>query len=148
MPNKMFDGDVFPEVFCIEDIHCSRRADGGYDCRAMLYHDRVSISVAFRTARRDPKLRRGRFVSIEWLPEAVSDHGAVRVDGLCVRDHAASGFNPFRSVPHSWCADRHQIECARDLWESSSQPLRKLLVETLWDGLHARRGAGGRGNIG
>ena len=148
MPNAMFDGDVFPEIFCIEDIRCSRREGGGYDCRATLYHDRASISVAFGITQRDPELKRGRFVSVEWLPETISDHGAVRIGGLCVRDYAASGFNPFRSVPHSWCADRHQIECARDLWESSSQQLRKLLFETFWHELHARRGAGGRAGNG
>jgi 3'-5' exoribonuclease len=148
MPNAMFDGDAFPEVFCIEDIRCSRREGGGYGCRATLYHDRASISVAFGIVQRDPESMRGRFVSVEWLPEAISDHGAVSVGGLCVRDHTASGFNPFRSVPHSWCADRHQIECARDLWESSSQPLRKLLFETFWNELHARPGAGGRASTG
>ncbi|HZW24772.1 MAG TPA: hypothetical protein VFF26_04735 [Gallionella sp.] len=148
MPNVMFDGDAFPEVFCIEDIRCSRQEGGGYDCRATLYHDRASISVVFGIVQRDPMLRRGCFVSVEWLPEAISDHGAVRVAGLCARDYAASGFNPFRSVPHSWCVDRHQIECARDLWESSSQQLRKLLFKTFWHELHARRGAGGRAGTG
>lgn len=143
MPNSGFDGKVFPEVFCIEDIHCARRNDGGYDCRAALYHDRASITVTFNAAQRDSQLRRGRLVSVEWLPEVTSDHGAVKVGSLCVRDCAASGFNPFQSVPHSWCEDRHQIECARDLWDSSSQQLRKLLFETFWNRLHAQRPTGG-----
>jgi len=145
MPNNGFDGNVFPDVFCIEEIHCVRVDGGGYDCRVTLYHDRASISVEFAAAQRDPKLRRGRFVSVEWLPETISDHGAVRIGGLCVRDCAASGFNPFQSVPHSWCVDRHQIECARDLWDSSSQQLRKLLFETFWRGLHARHTIDGGG---
>jgi 3'-5' exoribonuclease len=145
MPNSRFDGNAFPEVFCIEDIRCARRVNGGYDCRATLYHDRASISVTFSVAQRNPRFRRGRFVSVEWLPEVISDYGAVKVAGLCARDCAASGFNPFQSVPHSWCVDRHQIECARDLWDFSSQQLRKLLFETFWNGLHARRPTGGGG---
>jgi hypothetical protein len=71
MPNAMFDGDAFPGVFCIEDIRCSRREGGGYGCRATLYHDRASISVAFGIVQRDPESMRGRFVSVEWLPEAI-----------------------------------------------------------------------------
>lgn len=143
MADIKFDGNVFPEVFCIEDIHCARSVGGGYICRATLYHDCACINVAFSAERRDSRLKQGCFVSVEWLPEAISEHGAVRVGGLRTRDFAASGFNPFRSVPHNWCADRHQVECARDLWDASSQQLRRLLFETFWNGLHARRGGAG-----
>lgn len=145
MPNSGFDGNVFPEVFCIEEIHSVRLDSGGYECRATLYHDRASITVIFSAAQRNSAFRRGRFVSVDWLPEVISEHGAVRVGGLCARDFAASGFNPFQSVPHSWCVDRHQIECARDLWDSSSQQLRKSLFETFWTGLHARHANDGGG---
>lgn len=142
MPGNGLEEVVFPEVFCIENIHCERQEYGGYECRAMLYHDRASITVIFHAAERNERFRRGRFVSVEWLPDVVSDHGAVRVSGLCARDCTASGFNPFQSVPHAWCVDRHQIECARDLWDASSQQLRKLLFETFWNGLHVRQGKG------
>jgi hypothetical protein len=60
----------------------------------MLYHDRVSISVTFSVAQRNPLFRRGRFVFVEWLPEVLSDYGAVKVAGLCARDCADSGFTP------------------------------------------------------
>jgi len=145
MPDRELDGNVFPEVFCIEDIHCMRREDDRYECRAMLYHDQAGITVAFDTAEPDTALKPGCFVSVDWLATAHSEHGAVKVGGLCVRDCTASGFNPFRSVPHSWCVDRHQIECARDLWDASSRQLRKLLFATFWNGLHVRSASGGAG---
>lgn len=134
-----FEHGIFPEVFCIEDIHWVRRA-GGYDCHVVLYHDRVSLSVAFGAERRDTRLRRGRLVSVEWLPEIISERGEVRVGGLSMRTCSVNGFNPFQSVPHDWKVDRHQIECARDLWDVSSQHLRKLLLRTFWHGWQARSG--------
>lgn len=142
MPNSGYD--VFPEVFCIEDIRCVRREGGTCDCHATLYHDRASIAVVFNVAERNAQLVRGRFVSVDWLPNAVSEHGEVRVGGLQVRDCSACGFNPFQSVPHSWCVDRHQVECARDLWDASSQQLRKLLFRTFWGELHAKYGGAGK----
>lgn len=138
MPDNMLETNAFPEVFCLEDIRCVRGESGGYDCRATLYHDSASLTVSFTAAARDPRIRRGSFVTVSWLPTASSDHGALKVDGLVVRDCVDSGFNPFQSVPHAWCADRHQIECARDLWDASSARLRKLLLATFWRGLHAR----------
>lgn len=145
MTDREFDGNVFPEVFCIEDIHCMGRKGGGYEYRATLYHDQAGITVMFSAAEPDTALKPGCFVSVDWMATASSERGAVKVGGLCVRDCTASGFNPFRSVPHSWCVDRHQIECARDLWDASSRQLRKLLFATFWNGLHARHAIGGNG---
>lgn len=139
MDDRKFEGNAFPEVFCIESIRCTPGKAGGYDCRAMLYHDRASITVSFKVVQRDPHLKKGRLVSVAWRPVISSDHGAVKIDGLVMRDAAVSGFNPFQSVPHTWCVDRHQVECARDLWDASSKQLRKLLFTTFWSGLRARR---------
>jgi hypothetical protein len=64
MPDSVFD--VFPAVFCIEDIRCVRGDGGTYDCHATIYHDRASIAVVFNAIERSAQLRRGRFVSVDW----------------------------------------------------------------------------------
>ena len=69
-----------------------------------------------------------------------------RIEEFVVHECAACGFNPFQSVSHRWCVDLRCIECARDLWDSSPQQLRKLLFETFWNGLHARRPSGSSGS--
>jgi hypothetical protein len=129
----------FPEVFSIEDIRCSSGKVGGYDYRATLCHDRATVTVSFNRAHRDARLRKGSFVSVNWLPAACCDHGAVKVGGLALRKWTANGFNPFMSVPHNWGTGRRQIECARDLWDASSRQLRKLLFDNFWNSLLPKR---------
>lgn len=141
MDDREFGASALPEVFCIESIRCIPGKAGGYDYRATLYHDRASITVSFNVAQRDSHLKKGRLVSVTWPSIISSDRGAVRVDGLVMRDCTVSGFNPFQSVPHAWCVDRHQVECARDLWDASSQQLRKLLFATFWNGVRSGRSA-------
>lgn len=142
MQNARFDAKAFPDVFCLEEISHTQCESGCYDYRATLYHDRASIFVTFIAVQPDLQLRRGCFVSVDWLPTVNSNHGAVKVGGPVVRSCATSNFNPFQSVPHTWCVDRHQIECARDLWEVSSKQLRKMLIATFWNGLGVRRSVG------
>lgn len=139
MPTSTIDPSAFPEAFCLEEIRCVPHKGGGYVCRATLYHDRASVTVSFNTERRDPKLRKGSFSSAAWPPTISSERGTIRIGDLLVRDCSASSFNPFFSLPHAWRTYRHKIECARDLWDTSSRQLRKLLFTTFWSGLCVKR---------
>lgn len=132
--------DVFPEVFCLEDIQCTPNEAGGYCYRAELYHDQVCITVSFACDERDYQFRPGCFVSVRWLPSMHSDHGAIHVAGLVARCTAVKDFNPFLTVPRAWSIDRHLIHCARDLWEISPQKMRRMLVTTLMGGLVIKGG--------
>lgn len=119
---------VFPEVFCVEDIQCVPGAMGGHDYRAVLYHDYACITVSFNAAQRDPKLNKGCFVTIVWAAAVRSDQGAIKVAGLSVRSRSVTDFNPFLNVPRTWKKiDRHLIHCARDLWDAAPLALRRML---------------------
>ncbi len=130
MPNSGFDGKVFPEAFCTGDVHCVRRDDGSYGCRAMPYRDHVAMRCEERAI---------RFVAT-YLPGErgqITKCFSVHADFMA-QPTAVFRFTPFRSVPYKWCADRLQIECARDLRESSSRQSRKLLLEIFKIELHAQ----------
>jgi len=128
--------NVFPRIFCLEDIQCSPCDQGDFNYRATLYHDHACITVSFICAERDPNLKNGEFVSVRWLSAMQSDHGAIQVAGLTVLNYPMKNFNPknfnpFQSVPHTWSVDRHLINCARDLWGISSQEMQRLLFSTV-----------------
>lgn len=138
MRNTKIEQQVFPEVFCVEDVQCMPGAKGGYDYRAVLYHDQACITVSYNAVQRDPRLIKGCFVSVYWPVAPIqSDHGAIKVAGLGVRSYSASDFNPFRSVPHTRNMDRHLIDRARALWDSGSKATRRMLLAIL--DVHAER---------
>ena len=150
MGNAVIKKDVFPEVFCLEDIQCTPNDTGGYSYRAALYHDQACITVSFDCAQRDPQLKKGRFVSVRWLSSMQSDHGAIHVAGLTACCSSIKDFNPFLTVPHTWSIDRHLINCARDLWDVSSNEMRRLLLATFMGELRTQGSNGllqhGRGH--
>lgn len=130
MPNAV--ESLFPGIFCLEDIQCISGYTGGVNYRATLYHDRACITVSFNGAECDQNLENGKFVSVRWLPDMHSDHGAIQVAGLTVQSGSTrnlnlKNFNPFLTVPHTWNVDRHLINYARDLWSISSKAKRQLL---------------------
>ena len=132
MRNKLNKKQVFPRIFCLEDIQCTADDIKGVNYRAILYHDLACITVSFDSTARIPELKNGAFVSIRWLPRAKSEHGAIRVAGLNVLNCSAKNFNPFLIVPHTWSIDRHLVDCARGLWDISSKEMRQLLFTTVF----------------
>jgi hypothetical protein len=127
---------VFPRIFCVEDLQCKVADKKGYDYRATLYHDQACITVSFNSLKRVPDLLIGRLAQVRWLPTMHSNHGAIQVAGLTLHNAMANetnsrNFNPFKIVPHTFCVDRHLVNCARDLWDISSKEMRQLLFDTV-----------------
>jgi hypothetical protein len=125
--------DVMPGIFCLEDIQCSPNDAGGFNYRATLYHDRACITVSFNCSEFDPTLENGRFISVHWLPEMQSNHGAIQIAGLTALNYSAKDFYPGSfSVPRTWrSVDRHLINCARNLWLISSKEMQQMLCVTV-----------------
>jgi len=125
--------NVIPGIFCLEDIQCSADDTGGFNYRATLYHDQACITVSFNCAEFDPTLENGQFISVNWLPDMQSDHGAIQVAGLTVLHYSATYFYPGSfSVPHTpRSVDRHLSNCARNLWHLSSKEMRQMLFATV-----------------
>ncbi|MDH4215755.1 MAG: hypothetical protein OEV23_02515 [Gallionella sp.] len=127
---------TLPVIFRIEEIQCSCGNAGEYNCRAVLYHELESITVAFRSSRREPGLQNGALVSVRWLPGTVQIHGAVQVAGLSLLNYPARQFQPinpkpFKAAPRTWSVDRHLIDCASGLWAVSPKELQQLLFSTV-----------------
>ena len=136
MRNKKNSKNVFPWVFRLEDIQCSPGDAGGFNYRAALYHDQVCMMVSFSCDKRASGLKNGALVSVRWLPDLQSLHGAVQIAGLTLMNYPAKNFqqnyfNPFQTVPHTWNIDRHLVDCACGLWDVSSKELRQLLFATV-----------------
>lgn len=124
--------DLFPRIFCIEEIQRSTDDAGRMNCRATLYHDQACVTVVFNNVDSGHDFEKGEFVSVCWLPDMHSEHGAIQVAGLTVlnsstKNSSLKDFNPFLTVPHTWDVDRHLIDLARELWDISSKVKRQRL---------------------
>lgn len=135
MPNPV--QELFPHVFCLEDIQCSMNEAGQMYCRAALYHDQACVTVSFECGQSGTRLEKGEFVTVSWLPDIHSDHGAIQVAGLTVLNGSAKysnlkNFNPFQTVPRTWRIDRHLVDFARGLWDISSALKRKRIFSAVF----------------
>lgn len=136
MRNEKRSRKILPAIFRLEEIQCSCGNAGEYNYRAVLYHELGSITVAFRSSRREPVLQNGALVSVRWLPEMAPVHGAVQVAGLTLLNYPARQFQPikpkpFKAAPRTWNVDRHLIDCASGLWAVSSKEMQQLLFSTV-----------------
>lgn len=136
MDNEKRTWKTLPGIFRLENIQRSCGNAGGYNCRAVLYHELESITVSFHSSRREPGVKNGALVSVRWLPDMVSIHGAVQVAGLTLLNYPAKQFQPknpkpFKAAPRTWSVDRHLIDCASGLWAVSSKELQQLLFSTV-----------------
>ena len=141
MRNNKNEHDLFPRIFCLANISCSSD-DEGCRYRAVLHHDSACLTVSFNTAKRDPMLKQGGFVSIRWLPSIHSEHGAIQVAGLTARSCAAKNLNPFLTVPHTVGADRRLIDFVRNLWNNAPRTMRRLLMAAFLDRMRMQGGGG------
>ncbi|MDD2914821.1 MAG: hypothetical protein PHP70_05825 [Gallionella sp.] len=129
--------DVFPGIFCLEDIQCAPCDTAGFNYRATLYHDQACITVSFNCNEFDPSLETGQLVSVRWLPVTQSTQGAIQVGGLTALKVSAKNINPenfnqFPNMPHTFkSVDRHLSNCARNLWHISSKEMRQMLFATV-----------------
>lgn len=130
--------NLFPGIFCLEDIQCLPCDTGGVRYRATLYHDSACVTVMFDCKQCEPHCKKGAFVSVRWLPDTQSIHGAIQVDGLTALNASADGyfnvknFNPFLTVPRTWEIDRNLVNFTRELWGISSKAKRKLLFDNVF----------------
>ncbi len=124
--------DVLPGIFCLEDIQYFADNMGGYEYRAILYHDQACIAVSFHRDTPDSTLENGKFVSVRWLPSIKSDRGTIHISDLKVNNRPSYNINPFLLVPRTWHVDRDLIKYSCELWEASSKATRKKLFTTIF----------------
>ena len=137
MRNVKNMNDIFPKIFCLEDIRCAPLDTTGFNYRATIYHDQACITVSFNCAEFDPSLETGQLVSVRWLPTMQSEHGAIQVAGLTAlkvsaKDINPENLNPLLCIPHTLkSVDRHLSNCAQNLWHISSKEMRQKLFATV-----------------
>src|SRR5690554_420295 len=85
--------------------------------RAVLYHERSSLTVEWVSRHIDVRLTAGALVSVRWLERPRSFNGAVRIARLVLLERPDPALNPFQTAPSSWVADRALIRRAGALWE-------------------------------
>ncbi len=125
--------DKLPPIFRIQSITRLPGEAGHVINRAVLFHERASLSVEWSTRQGDVSLRAGSLVSVCWLGRPECLNGAVRISRLARLERAEPALNLFETVPASWVIDRDLLTRASALWHLLSLPFRHLFNAIFWD---------------
>jgi 3'-5' exoribonuclease len=136
MPKPVFDPlpAKLPPVFRVESVERYPAEHHQVVTRVVLLHERVSLTVEWRTRHVDVRISSGTLVAIRWLGNPVSRNGAIQISRLVALDRAEAAVNLFDLVPHGWVADRDLARRAAALVESLPRGFRHLFNAIFWDG--------------
>lgn len=102
---------------------------------AVLFHESVSLCVTWTTDHHDHRLHSGSVVEIRRAKRDLNDgKGALIIDRLVLREQPDTVTNLFKTIPHSWVADRVLVNMAINFWERLPRPLAFLLNAVFWEG--------------
>ena len=108
-------------------------AKGQIQNRAVLYHERCTITVKWVTQQVDTRLARFGLAIIRHAHKTHCYEGAIRIDRLIPAGTAVPEINLFETIPHSWIKDRDLVKRAADLWEQLPRSLAHLVNSVFWE---------------
>jgi len=124
---------ALPSVMRIESIERTLDDNGTIRNRAVLVHQRCTVSVDWLTRQADPRLHRHGLATIRHAQTARCNDGTLRIERLLPTDRPLPSFNLFDTVPHRWLADRELVARAGALWDALPRPLAHLVNAVFWD---------------
>ena len=115
-----------PLTFRVQSI--ARLYFDGHDKmnRAVLFHERASLTVEWLSRSVDVRIVTGGLVSIRWLGRPTCVKGAVRIARLVPLDRPEPSLNLFDTVPSNWLADRALLRRAGAHWDGLQPSFRHL----------------------
>ena len=116
-------------------------------CEAAIYHDAMSLQVAWEVRQPDIRLHPGVLVRVSWTGRPSSQDGFVRIARLALSEIPMAGFDLFATVPSSWVKTRDLVERARALTSRLSAAQLHLFNAIFWDGLRFHRFLSGPSSI-
>ncbi len=108
-------------------------------CEAAIYHDAMSLQVAWEASQSDIRLRQGVLVRVSWIGSPSCQDGYLRIASLVLSEVPLPSFDLFATVPSSWVKDRSLVERARKLAACLSAPQLHLFNAIFWDGFRFHR---------
>lgn len=102
--------------------------------RAVLFHERASLTVEWITRHVDVRLTAGSLVSVRWLGRPVSLNGAVRISRLVLLERPDPALNLFDTVPTAWVTERDLVKRAAALWALLPRSFGHLFNAVFWRG--------------
>lgn len=115
--------------------------------RAVLFHERASLTVEWLSRQADVRLTRGSLVAIRWQGRPTVRQGALRVARLILLERPDAATNLFHTVPTGWVADRDLVCRAAALWGQLPRPFAHLFNAVFWDGHRFGRFVGGPSSL-
>jgi 3'-5' exoribonuclease len=139
LPAEKFVREHLPQIFRIQSI-TRLPGDGRHiKNRAVLFHERASLSVEWVSRQVDVRLQAGCLVSVRWLGRVLCAEGALRIARLVRLDRPDPALNLFDTLPSSWVIDRALVKRAAALWERLPRAFAHLFNAIFWDGARLYR---------
>lgn len=126
--------EKLPPILRIQSIARFPYAGAQVLNRAVLFHERASLTVEWVSRHVDVRLTAGALVSVRWLGRPRSFNGAVRIARLVLLERPDPALNPFQTVPRSWMTDRVLVRRAGALWELLPRSMQHLFNAIFWRG--------------
>jgi 3'-5' exoribonuclease len=124
---------AMPAVMRIQSIERTINDNGNIHNRAVLFHDRCTLSVDWSSQHVNSRLHRHGLVTIRHMKAPISDQGAIRIERLLPADRPLPSINLFETVPHGWVKDRDLVARAAALWGCLPRSLGHLFNAVFWE---------------
>ena len=135
-PKTILAIDQMPGIFRIESITALPAADGSKtEYRAILYHDKIRITVSFCRFQPDIRLKANLLVSVRWRLPLNFIGGAIQISRLVLLEHPIKGFNLFETIPPTWVEDRDLVRRAQIIMDVLPGDMQHLITAVLWNGI-------------
>lgn len=134
MPRPVLDlvPAKLPHVFRVQSVERYPAGEHHHTTRAVIYHERATLTVEWRAHHVDVKVMAGTLVGIRWLGNPVSTHGAIQISRLVSLDKPEAEVNLFDLVPPAWVKDRELVKRAAALLENLPRGFRHLFNAMFW----------------
>lgn len=100
--------------------------------RAVLFHERASLTVEWISRQVDVRLVAGALVAIRWQGRPACVNGAIRIARVVLLECPEPSVNLFETIPTVWVSERALIRSAAFLWECLPRGLRHLFNAVFW----------------
>lgn len=141
MPRPVFETvpAKLPSIFRVESVERHPSDHHQVVTRAVLFHEKASLTVEWPSRHVDVRVHRGALVTIAWLGHPACHQGAIRISRLVPLERAEAAANLFELVPYSWVPDRKLVRRGAELIDSLPRGFRHLFNAVFWDGARFER---------
>jgi 3'-5' exoribonuclease len=124
---------LLPVVYRVTEITALRGNANGMPYQATLYHDKLSLRVAWVSRQANAQIEVGDLVTPQWLGTTTCRDGAIRIARLVQLAKPMAAVNLFETIPSTWVAERELIKRGLRAMQHLSDPLRLVFNTMFWN---------------